>query len=369
MKTENPFKFGTVAHGPYFTNRSSELQFVAAALNGANHLVVISPRRYGKTSMIHQALQLTDRPKIELDLMMVTSTTDFAAQLLKQVYKIYPFQRIKGFIQQFKVIPVINLNPVTNTVEITFSAEAAGKPVLDDVLNLIENLASADKRSIVVLDEFQEIHHLDRKLAPGMRSVMQHHKNINYILMGSQESMMREIFEQKKSPFYHFGLMMNLDRIPHDEFESYLSKGLEQFTPQSSDLARSILEKTGSHPYYTQQLGWFVWEQLRNYPDHPDPVNSAIENIEAMHDLDYERMWNNLNKTDQKLILGLIHENTPLLSGQNLVKYGIGASSTAFSAIKRLMHKGYIIKAGQQYVPEDPFFAGWLLKKRGESII
>lgn len=367
MKTENPFRFGTVAYGEFFTNRTKELQFVASAINSPNHLVVISPRRYGKTSMVHQALLLNNRPKIELDLMVATSTTDFAAQLLKRVYGLYPFQRIRQYIQHFKVVPVVNLNPVTNAVEIAFSPKTSGTPELTDVLNLIEKLGSPTKRTIVVIDEFQEIHHLDPNLAPVMRSAMQHHKHINYILMGSQESMMREIFEQKKSPFYHFGLLMNLSKIPHAEFESYLVKGFMHLTLQSTDLAKSVLEKTDCHPYYTQQLAWFVWELLRKNPDHPDPVITAIENIEYMHDLDYERIWNNLNKTDQKLMLGIIREKTLLLSGKKLAKYGIGASSTAFSALKRLHNKGIIVKDGSLYIPEDPFFAGWLLKKRGED--
>jgi uncharacterized protein len=367
MKTKNPFKFGTVAQGSFFTNRTEELQFVASAIDGSNHLVVIGPRRYGKTSLVHKALNLTSRPRIELDLMVATSTADFAAQLLKRVYGLYPLQRIKQYIQHFKVIPVVNLNPVSNAIEIAFSPETTGTPELTDVLNLIDKLGSPAKRTIVVMDEFQEIHHLDPKLAPIMRSVMQHHKHINYILMGSEESMMREIFEHKKSPFYHFGLLMNLNKIPYTEFERYLASGLRDLASQYLELAKSILEKTDCHPYYTQQLGWFVWELLRKNPAHPDPVNAAIENIEHMHDLDYERIWNNLNKTDQKLMVGLIEGQTSMLSGKNLAKYGIRASSTAFSAIKRLQKKGYIIKSGLSYTCEDPFFVGWLLNRRGEG--
>jgi hypothetical protein len=44
----NPFKFGSVVDKEYFTDRVNERQEVKQALNSANHLVLISPRRFGK---------------------------------------------------------------------------------------------------------------------------------------------------------------------------------------------------------------------------------------------------------------------------------------------------------------------------------
>lgn len=101
-----------------------------------------------------------------------------------------------------------------------------------------------------MLDEFQEIRELAPNLDRQMRSIMQEQKNINYILLGSQESMMSDIFENKKSPFYHFGELMRLGKIPYADFKSYLTDRLaDVFAEKSDSLADMILEYTACHPY------------------------------------------------------------------------------------------------------------------------
>ena len=68
QRQENPFKFGTVVDGEYFTDRIEELKHVKSILNSENHLVLISPRRYGKTSLILKAAKETSRPLLFLNL-------------------------------------------------------------------------------------------------------------------------------------------------------------------------------------------------------------------------------------------------------------------------------------------------------------
>ena len=87
---KNPFKFGSIVDAPYFTNRSEEIKKVKTILASDNHLIIISPRRFGKTSLISKVIKEIDRPVIFLDLQLITNTEDFAAQLLKRVYRIYP---------------------------------------------------------------------------------------------------------------------------------------------------------------------------------------------------------------------------------------------------------------------------------------
>ena len=88
MRT-NPFKFGTVVDGPYFTDREDELERIASYINGENHLILISPRRFGKTSLIKKIVNESGRHYIFLDMQIVLSAEDFASQLLKRVYRIY----------------------------------------------------------------------------------------------------------------------------------------------------------------------------------------------------------------------------------------------------------------------------------------
>jgi AAA+ ATPase superfamily predicted ATPase len=123
---ENPFKFGSVVDNKHFTDRINEQQEVKQVLNSSNHLILISPRRFGKTSLIEKVTAEMERPIISIDLQLVTGITDFAAQLLKRVLKINKLEKIKRLIAAFRIVPTIELNPLTNNVEISFQPSVKG---------------------------------------------------------------------------------------------------------------------------------------------------------------------------------------------------------------------------------------------------
>lgn len=233
------------------------------------------------------------------------------------------------------------------------------------MLNLVEQLSSEKNRAIVVFDEFQEVPSIDPNLPRLLRSVMQQHQRINYIFLGSQESLIRNIFEKKKSPFYHFGMLMLLGKISREDFEIYLSNGFRGIKGMDKTVVADILKFTGCHPYYTQQLAFVVWERLNKGDGSPDPIEQAIEELVRIHDMDYERIWNGFNKTDKKLLIGLTLSAQTPLSEAFYRKYGLGASSTVFSSLKRMMQQGSITKTGNAYEIDDPFFERWIIQRRG----
>ena len=162
---KNPFKFGSIVDGHYFTNRSEEIKKVKSILMTDNHLIIISPRRFGKTSLISKVMKETGRPVIFLDLQLITNTEDFASQLLKRVYRVYPFEKIKQIIKSFRIIPSISLNPMNNEVDISFQPVSSDSILIEDVLNLLERVSDKKKKLIVVFDEFQEIKNIKKTLA------------------------------------------------------------------------------------------------------------------------------------------------------------------------------------------------------------
>jgi uncharacterized protein len=361
---KNPFKFGSIVEDPYFTNRKVEIDQVTGVLNSSNHLILISPRRFGKSSLIFRVVSGFNRPVITLDLQLVTSVEDFAALLLKRVYRAFPFEKIRQFVKHFRVIPAISVNPVNNEVEIAFQPSSAPFPVLEDVLNLIEKLSHQRKKTIVVFDEFQEVDNIDPNLSRQMRSVMQHHKNINYVFLGSQESLIRNIFEKKKSSFYHFGILLSLGKISLPDFKTYLNHGFQNTGLSNPELTDDILAFTGCHPYYTQQLAFVVWELLQQHVPPADAIPQAIQSQLSVHDMDYERIWNRFNKTDKKLLIGLSQSDLTPLSEAFYRKYNIGSPSTVFSCLKRLCGNGYVIRQDNRYGLDDPFFRCWIRERR-----
>ncbi|HBT96050.1 MAG TPA: ATP-binding protein [Coriobacteriia bacterium] len=352
----NPFKFGSVAEGNYFTDRINETREIATFLDSNNHLVLISPRRYGKTSLIKKVLSTLDRPAVYLDLQLVTGVADMATQLMKRFLKVNAWERMKHLMANFRIIPTIEINPLTNEAGVSFSPSAADNfATLEDVLDLIEKSGDSGKRPIVVFDEFQEIDSLGKTLSKQLRSIMQHHANINYILMGSAESMMRRMFEIKKSPFYHFAALMTLEKIPYEDFWKYLEERLSEVTKKSAEVAGEVLEFTECHPYYTQQLGFYCYAFLERNNYRENLITTISGQIVELHDNDYERLWGTLNKTDRQLLI-------TLATGRSVSQAGI-PTSTAYSALKRLAVQGFLIKE-ESYGFDDPFFKLWIRSSR-----
>ena len=351
---ENPFKYGTIVDADYFTDRIDEVKYISQFVNSANHLILISPRRFGKSSVVAKAVKQSGRKSITINLQQVTSVADFSAKLLREFFKVHPMERMRHLISHFRIIPTVSTNPLTGSIDVGFQPGVDGSVLLEDVMELIEKAHSEEDRIIVVLDEFQEILDLAPRLDKKMRAIMQEQKHINYILLGSQESMMTEIFERKKSPFYHFGEMMRLNKLPRDIFHDFLSDRLKTcFKTSSDELADYILDYTNNHPYYSQQLAATIWNIGTLQPETEGVFHAAIEHIVTTHGHDYERLWMNINRTSKWIL--------QRLAKKGVLQTGEYPTSTIYSALKRLQKDGYVIYS-DSYEIEDPFFKEWILK-------
>ena len=350
---ENPFKFGTIVEEEYFTDRVKEVEFICQFIKSANHLILISPRRFGKSSVVTKALKQSGRKSITVNLQQVTSVADLSAKLLREFFKINPFERVRHLFTHFRIIPTLSTNALTGTMDVSFQPGVDGNMLLEDVMSLLENAYKGKNRLVVVFDEFQEILELDSNLDKKMRAIMQTQNNINYILLGSQESMMTDIFERKKSPFYHFGQLMRLQKLPRQDFHRYLSERLAScFKDSCDELANEILDYTDCQPYYTQQLASNIWQIGMLQPETKDIIKTAVKQIVTTHGLDYERLWINFNRTN-KWIMQRLALNAPLQTGEQ-------RTSTVYSALKRLQKDGYVIYS-DRYEIEDPFFKEWII--------
>lgn len=351
---KNPFKFGTLVDGEFFTDRVTELESIQRMLDSENHLVLISPRRFGKSSLVAKAVKASGRPSISLNMQNMLSIEDFASKILRELFRLYPLERIRHLMTHFRIAPMVSTNPITNGIDVSFQPVINGIVLLEDAMALLEKVSTENKKLIVVFDEFQEIMNIRKGLDKQLRSIMQEQQHLNYILLGSQESMMTEIFERKKSPFYHFGKLMHLSKIPYEDFRTYVAERLPLKEASQNSVVDDILSFTGLHPYYTQQLSAQVWEMITYDKLFDNVVSEAVNAIIQAHDLDFERLWLSFNRTDRFIMQSLSSNKNPMQNRQM-------ATSTTFSAIKRLMKAGYVIRT-EDYEVEDPFFKTWILK-------
>ena len=360
----NPFKFGTIVQDDFFTDRIMELSLVKEKLNSENHLVLISPRRFGKSSLIQKALSQIGRPSITIDMMNVLSVEGFASLLLREIFKLYKVEKIKHLMSHFRFVPTISSNPLSDAIDVSFQPSVNSAIALEDAMDLLQKVTSPEKRLIVVLDEFQEVNEIQKGFDRQLRALMQKQKGLNYVFLGSQESMMNEIFEKKKSPFYHFGQRMTLSKIPYEDFFSFIEcRLLDKPNATAAEIKRNkdvtvtqILSFTRVHPYYSQQLASAVYDLQCYHSVFDDVVSQAIEILVQSHDLDYERLWMYLNRTDRKVMQTLAQQFKPLAGKET-------PTSTVYSALQRLIKRGFVIKT-EEYEIEDPFFRQWILRTK-----
>lgn len=359
--TENPFKFGTVVDGSFFTERTEELPRVQQMLSGHNHLALISPRRYGKTGLVRKAILQTGRPAIFINVQMAMSAGKLAELLLKSFFAIHPWERIKDAFRKFRIIPKFSFDPETGQMEIFLDAAFKGQAALEDVLNLINEKSDPSNRLIVVLDEFQEIANLEVGTDKLLRAVMQLHDNINYLFLGSEESMMTAIFEDIKSPFFHFGALMHLGRIPYEDFFTFLIDRLTGIRAQKAqEDVRAILALTKCHPFYTQQLASVFWNLCARVGDKAtveDAANEIMRNLS----MTYTTLWSRLNITNRRVL-------ETLARGSKLQDIRELPASTLYSAAARMKKEGLLVRE-TDYELEDPFFALWIRRSIQEAAL
>ena len=309
----NPFKFGVLVDDDFFTDRISELKEIQQTLDSANHLILISPRRFGKSSLVAKAVKASGRQSISLNMQNMLSVEDFASKLLRELFRLYPMERLKHLMTHFRIIPTVSTNPLTNGIDVSFQPVVNSMVLLEDAMALTDKVSTEDKKLVIVFDEFQDILNIRKDLDKQLRSIMQQQQHLNYILLGSQESMMTEIFERKQSPFYHFGKLMHLDRIPYEDFRDYIITRLPiEDKDKKASIVEEILSFTRLHPYYTQQLSAQVWEMMTYDQIVDGVVTEAINKIVRTHDLDFERLWLNFNRTDRSILINMSEGANPL---------------------------------------------------------
>ena len=350
---ENPFKFGSVVEGKYFTDRTREREYLHQIINSPNHAVLISPRRFGKSSLVAETLRGEKREVISVNMQAVTNSLKLAEALYRRFFSIHPVAKARHFLSHARVVPTLSFNPITGAPEASLVPSVDKQVALEDAFTMLEK-AGEKQRIIVIFDEFQEIVKIERGLDKILRSIMQEQKNINYILMGSQEDMMKQIFLRKKSPFYHFGTTIHLDRIPAEDFLRYISDRLPKETEKKERISRQIVDFTSCHPYYTQQLAFQVWYELQQRVSEDEVVRIAIDDIVRAHDFDYSRLWESMNRTNRAVLLKLAVSSAAPMENPDM------PASTVFSALKRLVSAGVLIKNGK-YMFDDPFFQKWIL--------
>lgn len=371
---ENPFVYGEAVSGDYFTDREKEAKELKAELRNGQNIIIFSPRRYGKTSLIKKILsELKKEGMITLyiDLFFVNSKQRFIEAYAEAVAQglTGPLTKVISSIKTLipKLLPKIVIKAGGGTAfEFEFDRTKKSAPILEDLYESVHKLAARQKKkAVIVFDEFQELLSFDDgEIEAGMRAKFQFHRNIAYVFLGSKRNLMQKLFDDKSRPFYNSGRKYPLKRIDASEFSSFIKS---RFKPAGikiePEAISAILSITQCHPYYTQELCHFVWEHSR---DKKQVLLAAIERsakeILSSEGANYNNIWEGLTAKQKGLLIALATNppRTNIYSRDFIVNNQLGTSSTIQRLVKLLYDKQIIEKENGFVFFEDIFFEKWI---------
>ena len=371
MITENPFVFGKAAEGTYFTDRAEDARRLNANLTHGINTILISPRRWGKTSLVKKVLSEIDRPDIKpvfIDIFQCKSEYDFyhifATAVIKQTSSLFDewVEMAKTFLYNISPKFSFGTDPIN---DFSLSFEWNPKDNTEgDILQLPEKIAQKKGIQIVIcLDEFQQIADFTDsvKFQKKLRSVWQHQQNVTYCMSGSKKHLMENIFNDKSMPFYKFGDMMFLKKIPTEEWVPFIcGKFQETGKHISPDLAAKICETTENLSSYVQHLAWVVWYKTNKTVTNKDIV-SAINDLMEQNKVFFQREVEQLSETQLNFLRALASGITSGFSRKEVIrKYRLESSANVQAVKKALLKKDLIDIDGQEISFNDSLFKLWL---------
>jgi len=366
---ESPFSFGKTVKGENFINRKEERKRLVNNFNSGISTILLSPRRYGKSSLVRQvALEMQDQPVkfVFIDLFNIRNEEDFYKQLLQQTLKATLTKQSellktgKDFFK--KLIPVISFSvDPQNDLSVSFRWEDVKKSK-EEILNLPEKIAIKKGFKVVVcIDEFQNISNMSDSLQieKELRSSWQHHQNVAYCLYGSKRHLMKDIFNKEERPFYRFGDMLSLGRIDEQYWVEYIEKSfantMKNITPEySTEIAR----RAENHPYYVQQLAYMVWIQTEDNVDR-EIFNRALNQIIETNTIFYQEVVEQLSNTQIEMIRATIEGVLQFSSAEVMRKYKLGTLNNVTKNKLILENKDIIEFGHEKPLFVDPFFKLW----------
>ena len=373
---EKSFVYGVAVNDYNFTGREEETRRLKANFENGLNSILISPRRWGKTSLVdHVCRQLegSDIITVRLDIFGCKSEYDFynvlAAAVLKQTASKVQLwmDEAKDFL--VRLTPRINI-PVDATSEISVSlgiTPETHNP--EEVLNMVEVIAKRKDRHVVVcIDEFQQVGEFEntKSVQATLRSVWQHHHYTSYCLFGSKRHMMSKIFLDRSMPFYQFGDLMWLQKIPTSDWINYIMSHFEREGRHISEqMVSKICESVDHYPSYVQHLASIVLNHTPQGETATENVlPSAIKELISTNEALYMQQIEPLSGYQMNLLRAIV---SGIHSGYNEKKvrsqFDLGSPSNMVRLRDALIERDIIYSEMRQLYITDPVFTLWFRQR------
>lgn len=369
---ENPFIIGKAVEGEYFINRTEDRKRLKANLTHGINTIIISPRRWGKTSLVKKVMNDIDNDKfitVFIDVFRCKSEYEFyrhfATCVIKQTStKLDEWvETVKMFLSGITPKFSFGSDPL-NDFSLSFEWNERDDTE-EEILSLPQKIAEKKgKKVIVCLDEFQQIAEFSSSVdfQKKLRSVWQHQQDVTYCMFGSKKHLMENFFSNKSMPFFKYGDMMFIRKIAMTEWVPFICRNFSNTGKEISEKqAERICEVAACQSSYVQQLSWITWYKTVGKATEKN-VESAIDDLLEQNKTFFQTEIEQLTELQYNFINAVANGVTQGFTRKNVLKKYRLESSANVQAIKKSMINRDLIYTDDDgsIMFCDPIFGLWI---------
>jgi uncharacterized protein len=375
---QNPFVYGEVVPATSFVDRETELDRLAGDLSAGQKVFLISPRRYGKSSLVRQALRAVERAgglTVEVTVSSYSSYVAFLEGYARALLSIETrLDKARAWLREMlgSVRHEVRVEPDaygTGQLAVTFPAARTDKDVsrlAQEVFALPGRIADVRRRRLAVaLDEFQAIGSFDSgSVEHALRAAVQHQRQVGYVFSGSEPSLMERMLGRSR-PFYKAGPVMRLQKIPAERFADFIEARFRATKIRPAPgLGMAIVELAGNLPYDVQRLAHEVWDDARGSKSVGlEDLHETLKRLLGEHEAIFEATWQRLTLAQRATLrAAVIEEGHELLSADVRSRYRLGGASTVQAALAALVREDVLAREGARYAVVDSLLREWVAR-------
>jgi hypothetical protein len=374
---ENPFVFGEIVDDVNFVNRVDERNRLVRDLADGQKVFLLSPRRFGKSSLVAVALLQLKKRHIRTVSLTVSSYAGYAQFLEKFAEKVLraagPWGRVKDWVTRFgrQVKPDLNFNLATGEISVSLSKGAGfdPTPIAPEVFALPGELTrNGGFRMAICLDEFQQISQFNSgSVENAIRNQVQEQRGVGYVFAGSQPSLMEEMLSVRR-PFHKAGPQMFLDKIPADDWKEFITR---QFRRRGRTLdekgMETLLSTADLIPYDVQRVAHELWD----YAELKDKRQLGAADVSAVTDAlvtgqstYYELLWEQVSARQRATLQALATRGPSEIYSQAVrEEFRLGPASTVQKALQALDSRDVLDRYKGSYFFLDPLLPWWIRRR------
>jgi hypothetical protein len=378
---QNPFVYGEVVPGEAFVGRETELARLTGDLAAGQKVFLISPRRYGKSSLVRQALKALGRGGALTAEVTVSSYSSYLSFL-------EGYARALAAIETRAERARAWLTSAIQSTRTEFRHEtgAAGPgqfavafPLVhgerdvtrlaNEIFALPGRLATERKRTVVVaLDEFQAVEGFNGgSVEHALRAAAQLQRRVGYVFAGSEPSLMDKMIGPRR-PFYKAGPVMRLQKIPADVFAEFIeARCARSGVRAEAGLGTAIVDLAGNLPYDVQRLAHETWDDVRANSGRKatlDSLHATLARLLSEQEPMFEVLWQRLTLAQRAVLRAVVlQDGLGLLAAETRTRHRLGGPSSVQTSLSALVRQDLVLKEGAQYVVVDSLLREWIARR------